>query len=34
VVSLLPADRWRIEYRRVLTMLGVPAEVVVARRLA
>jgi ubiquinone/menaquinone biosynthesis C-methylase UbiE len=34
VVSLLPSDRWHIEYRRVLTMFGVPAEVVVARRLA
>ena len=29
---LLAADRWVVEYWRIVTMLGVPAEVVVARR--
>jgi ubiquinone/menaquinone biosynthesis C-methylase UbiE len=32
LADALPAGRWRIEYRRVVTMLGVPAEVVAARR--
>jgi ubiquinone/menaquinone biosynthesis C-methylase UbiE len=31
--ALLAPERWRIDYRQVVTMLGVPAEVLVAARL-
>jgi len=33
LAAFLPFERWDIEYRVVITMLGVPAEVVVARKL-
>ena len=32
LTSFLPPDLWRIVYRRVLTMFGVPAEVLIASR--
>lgn len=32
LTSFLPPDLWRIVYRRVLTMFGVPAEVLIAVR--